>query len=349
MLKKGVQTVILLCGIVVLCNLLCKTPQDNTIRTQEQVSSTAGFVVQVEEEKGSFFYDPEELLPRMVLSVLPVSYEEMFQPELLKTLFVLCRTNLWNYWEQQGKKEMICLQLGTSPLPILSEADYRQICEQQIPKNHRNDILEAQKATKGIILSFQGEVIEAPFFFLSSGRTRSAKELFPSESYPYLNARECKTDMQHQDYLQQNMWQSGEFYQKLMGLLIGKDSALQLLETQQLTWSDFTVEKTIDGYVKYIEYQPEHIRVDANAFQEEFSLASPCILVEERNQTVVIETKGVGHGFGLSICYAATLAQEKKTYEEILFYFYENVALERRYNVSYALENCHRRKSERFF
>ena len=61
-------------------------------------------------------------------------------------------------------------------------------------------------------------------------------------------------------------------------------------------------------------------------------MQSPCIRVEEQTEAVLLEARGKGHGYGLSLSYAGYLAAQGKDYEMILSYFFENMNLERKYD-----------------
>ena len=54
---------------------------------------------------------------------------------------------------------------------------------------------------------------------------------------------------------------------------------------------------------------------------------SACFYISEIDCRVRIVTKGLGHGYGLSIYGANEMAKEGKTYQEILSYYYSGIEI----------------------
>ena len=82
-------------------------------------------------------------------------------------------------------------------------------------------------------------------------------------------------------------------------------------------------EREESGYVKTI--QVGNSSVSGEEFRKAFSLNSACFYIREIDGRVRIVTKGLGHGYGLSIYGANEMAKEGKTYQEILSYYYSGI------------------------
>ena len=80
--------------------------EDERPQREERMASTAGFSVIVETQNGSYCYDPEEVLPFMMASMLADQKGE----ELCRAAAVICRTNLVYKWQQENRPGQLILE-----------------------------------------------------------------------------------------------------------------------------------------------------------------------------------------------------------------------------------------------
>ena len=326
----GVVTrmILALCGIAFVCSLCWQKGHKDKEEDEQTTKSTAGFCVLVETDKGVVSYDPEEILMPMMRAMLAEEGEKKVQElsesarqELWKLLSVVCRTNLVKEWEDNGRKQQLVLSKE------FFDIDTKEWNKEQ---KDENDIRKAITATKGIILCFQEQTIEAAFCYATAGQTRNADEIFGDDRYPYLVSVACEDDKNSTHYFAQYHFEKQDFFEKIHTTLWGKNMTF-LKQKNELQLEDVTVEKESTGYVHRIGYAEEQIWTDATSFQEIFGLQSPNFQVEERELEMVITTKGIGHGLGLSVYQALCMAGEEKSMEEILVYFYAGTTLEKKY------------------
>lgn len=327
-----VRIVLAICGLSFICSLCWQKERTQKQEEQQTISSTAGFRVLVETDKGVMSYDPEELLMPMMLAMLPQEGEQKLQElsesareEFWKLLSVVCRTNLVKEWEDNGRKEQWVL---SKEIFYMDTDDINATKEGNNIHEDENDIRKAIDATKGIILCFQEQTIEASFCYASAGQTRNANEIFGDDSYPYLSSVACADDKESIHYFAQYHFEKAQFYEKLQKVLFGEN---QLQQEMEISMEHIVIEKESTGYVRRIGYEQEGIWIDATSFQEAFGLQSPNFLIEERETEMVMTTKGIGHGLGLSVYQACCMAGQEKSMEEILTYFYAGVTLEKKY------------------
>ena len=64
-------------------------------------------------------------------------------------------------------------------------------------------------------------------------------------------------------------------------------------------------------------------KVNGEEFRKNYDLISSCFSIQQYEGKLRITTRGVGHGIGLSQNTANKMAENGKTAEEILKYFYE--------------------------
>lgn len=167
--------------------------------------------------------------------------------------------------------------------------------------------------TEGEVLTYQGQEIEAPYFAVSAEKTRGTE-------LPYLKSAESIWDITSEDFLKVEFYDAGELV----------DTCNQAFPEAGLTAEDWVntlvvTEREESGYVKTI--QVGNSSVSGEEFRKAFSLNSACFYIREIDGRVRIVTKGLGHGYGLSIYGANEMAKEGKTYQEILSYYYSGIEI----------------------
>ena len=160
---------------------------------------------------------------------------------------------------------------------------------------------------------YQGQEIEAPYFAVSAEKTRGTE-------LPYLKSAESIWDITSEDFLKVEFYDAGELV----------DTCNQAFPEAGLTAEDWVntlvvTEREESGYVKTI--QVGNSSVSGEEFRKAFSLNSACFYIREIDGRVRIVTKGLGHGYGLSIYGANEMAKEGKTYQEILSYYYSGIEI----------------------
>ena len=137
------------------------------------------FQVVVEEEIGTFYYQPEMLTGLLMYRVIPedtvfsssedyiVREDAAYDPEqeYLKALAIVCRSNIAAAWEGEQCPELLLYE------QMAFEADKFYRILQTLPENSRrvklNEIKRAVDATKGVVITRDGAVMTAPFFTTS--------------------------------------------------------------------------------------------------------------------------------------------------------------------------------------
>lgn len=310
-MKKMLRLLLFLFSIPLVCSFFMKKNETQEEGVSGRLTSTIGFRVEVTEVTGTFSYDPEELLPYTMLSLL--AGEE--GKELERAAAIVCRTNLIYAWEREGNP--VTLDFAKTGLTFCGRKVFRKM-------QNTDTLLQAVQDTQGMILTYEGEVIDAPFFYLSAGSTRNGAEVYGAGRCSYLRARECINDLSREEYLQQYFYGKKEFYQKLS----------RWITQPVFSLSDLELYRETTGYVHNIFYKKAEITIPSDAFCEEFGLRSPCFNWEEREDRIMIQTKGIGHGLGFDVCEASFLAEQGYSCYDILTYFYSGVMPDRRYNVT---------------
>lgn len=173
-------------------------------------------------------------------------------------------------------------------------------------------IVEAVTETKGQILTYEGEPIQASFFSTSNGFTVNSEDYWKNE-YPYLRSVESPWDKKSPKYVQKVKLQVRTVEEKL-GVLIKKDGKVGKVVA---TTSGKRIGKFAIGKK---EFTGKEIR-------EKLGLRSTDFQMEKKGKEITITTKGYGHGVGLSQYGANGMAEEGKSYKEIVNYYYKGIEI----------------------
>lgn len=245
--------------------------------------------------------DEEEKMAALVSILardIPVTYEE----EAIRAQAVIVRTN-YEYALSQGK----------APETGLSVAEQTKLFGNENYNRYYQKLENCLIDTEGEVLTYQGQEIEAPYFAVSAEKTRGTE-------LPYLKSAESIWDITSEDFLKVEFYDAGELV----------DTCNQAFPEAGLTAEDWVntlvvTEREESGYVKTI--QVGNSSVSGEEFRKAFSLNSGCFYIREIDGRVRIVTKGLGHGYGLSIYGANEMAKEGKTYQEILSYYYSGIEI----------------------
>ena len=245
--------------------------------------------------------DEEEKMAALVSILardIPVTYEE----EAIRAQAVIVRTN-YEYALSQGK----------APETGLSVAEQTKLFGNENYNRYYQKLENCLIDTEGEVLAYQGQEIEAPYFAVSAEKTRGTE-------LPYLKSVESIWDITSEDFLKVEFYDAGELV----------DTCNQAFPEAGLTTEDWVntlvvTEREESGYVKTI--QVGNSSVSGEEFRKVFSLNSACFYIREIDGRVRIVTKGLGHGYGLSIYGANEMAKEGKTYQEILSYYYSGIEI----------------------
>ncbi|ACM59369.1 stage II sporulation protein D [Caldicellulosiruptor bescii] len=177
----------------------------------------------------------------------------------------------------------------------------------------------AVEETKGQVLVYKGQVIDSLFHAASGGRTEDAKEVF-KEEIPYLKSVVSRGEESCPKF-------SGEFYFTYNDLLkrLKKYFPGLKVNTQNISSQIKVVERTATQRVKTVKIG--NTILSGNQFRSIFGLYSTEFWLYPDRRGLRIQTRGYGHGLGMSQWGANHLARQGKNYKQILLYYYQNVKI----------------------
>ena len=182
-------------------------------------------------------------------------------------------------------------------------------------------VKEAVRATSGEVLTYEGELIEATYFSCSGGRTEAAAAVWGSD-VPYLQS----VDSPGEEPLAVHDRDETELPAGEFAALLEKEEPAANFSGPENGWVGQTV-WTAGGGVETIELGG--VRFRGIRLRTLLGLRSTAFTIRVEDGTVTITTRGYGHRVGMSQYGAQAMAQEGKTYAEILAHYYVGTRLEK--------------------
>ncbi|MEW9110800.1 MAG: stage II sporulation protein D [Cytobacillus gottheilii] len=252
----------------------------------------------------------EDYLVGVVSAEMPAEFED----EALKAQALTART----YIVQHLMKDQ--------DLNIPGDAQVYDTVDHQVYKNKEElkkqwkeeydsnikKVTEAVRATAGQILTYEGNPIQAQFFSTSNGFTENSESVW-TNAIPYLKSVESPWDQKSPEFTDQLVIAVPDFEAKL-GVSLPEGPAIGSV-----------TERTAGKRVSKVNINGKELKgVD---IREKLGLRSTDFTWERKGDNVVIQTKGYGHGVGMSQYGANGMAAEGKTYKEIVNHYYKGVEI----------------------
>lgn len=173
-------------------------------------------------------------------------------------------------------------------------------------------IRTAVRQTAGQILTYNNEPITATFFSTSNGYTENSEDYW-SNSFPYLKSVQSPWDKNSPKFSDQKIFTIKDFENKLGVKLADKNAVGTVTER---TEGKRVSKVKINGKV-----------LTGKEIREKLALKSSDFTWTVKGNNIVINTKGYGHGVGMSQYGANGMAQEGKKYNDIVKHYYQGVEI----------------------
>lgn len=245
----------------------------------------------------------EDYVTGTVAAEMPAS----FHSEALKAQAVCARTYAFRkLWERKPypKQADLSDDVNSCQAFISAEEFYRR----QGSRALYQKVQEAVKATRGEIMVYKGEPVDALYHSTCGGKTESAVDLW-GKDVPYLRSVKCRYCSQSRHY-----------------------SSVQVFSLQELNRSLDTAggspvfkitAATPNGRIKKITINGEEL--SGEKLRRLLRLPSTWCRFKIRAAGVEIHSRGYGHGLGLCQYGANGMAEAGKDYRRILKQYYQGV------------------------
>lgn len=243
----------------------------------------------------------EEYLVGVVAAEMPAS----FNSEALKAQAILARTYAL-------KKISKCEKLTdtVSTQAYIDKNEMQKKWSNDYNKYY-NKIVSAVNSTKGQVVKYNGNYIEALYHSTSNGKTESAKEVW-GQDIPYLKSIDSSWDKKTSTYLKIEN-KGFNTLMKILGIDIDKNTNIEILSKDESgRVSKIRVEDKV--------YTGVEFRTLLDLRSTDFD-----IVITENGLEII--TRGYGHGVGMSQYGANEMAKLGYNYKEIINHYYQNVKI----------------------
>lgn len=247
-------------------------------------------------------------LEQYVASVVSSEMPATFHSNALKAQAIAARTYIVNHL-LRDEDEVISdttnhqVYRDKTELQTLWGADFHWKWEK---------INRAVNETEGLIITYENEPITPTFFSMSNGYTEAAEHYWGNE-LPYLKSVESKWEEGLPNFKTQEIFTITELN--------------TLLDTQLSQGVAIPIHVTRTPSQRVNEVKINNQTYTGRQIREKLGLRSTDFTIEQKNNHFIFTTKGYGHGVGMSQYGANGMAEEGKTYEQILSYYYQNITI----------------------
>lgn len=176
-----------------------------------------------------------------------------------------------------------------------------------------NKILQAVTETKGEVITYNNEPIIAVFSAASSEKSESALDVWGTD-IPYLQSVESMGGNACEKYSESVTISASDFRKKVEDTFPSAD-----VSGSPNDWFKAS-ERSEAGGIKTVMLGG--IKVEGTAIREMFGLNSTNFTITAKDDEIEFHTTGYGHGVGMSQYGAKYMAEQGKSYEEILIHYY---------------------------
>lgn len=265
-----------------------------------------------------------------LLCVVASEISFKYEYEAIKAQVVVARTYLFNKiinsLEEQGD---VCDSYkhcqAFNDIEVLEKNWYEKGYTYTEIEEGKNKIKKAIVETQNQIITYNGEIINALFHASSPNKTENAKAIWSNEDVPYLKSVENVEDESYE-----NRKSFVEIsYPTFKSVLIDNG---YILDLTQEDFSKICVnEYTESGRVKNINVGA--YRIKAENLRTLFNIKSTDFSIQVKEDKIIFDVTGYGHGVGMSQVGANTYAKAGYTYDQIIHHYYTNVDIVDGYNV----------------
>lgn len=278
-----------------------ETKKDNYTETKKENIKKNEITVTVYRNNGKIInLELEEYVLGVVGAEMPAS----FNIEALKAQAILARTYALKSIKN-GKKltDTVSTQAykDNSELQMLWKNDYTKYYEK---------IKKAVNETKGKVILYNNEYIDAVYHSTSNGKTENSKNVWKN-ILPYLVSVDSSWDKNVKSYKKETIFEINEFC-NILKLDVEEPITYEIIHNETGRVRQITINnKTFSG----------------TGFRNLLKLRSADFEIEINDEKVKVTTYGYGHGVGMSQYGANEMAKQGYSYIQILKHYYTGVVI----------------------
>lgn len=241
------------------------------------------------------------LLDDYLLGVVAGEMPASFELEAIKAQVVASRTFVYS--------RLLSVDNTTNTQVYLNEEEMKKSWQDHY-EEYKAKIQKAIEATRGEIMTYQGECISALFYSSSNGKSENVENYFAGSPKSYLVSVDSPWDEKYDSsFLREKSFSRAELNQ-CFGDFVYRD---------MIRYPSGRVQSIVINGKNYTGRQ----------VREKLQLASSDFTIEKEGDDFVFVTKGNGHGVGMSQYGAQGMAKEGYGYVDILKHYYQGIDITR--------------------
>lgn len=250
----------------------------------------------------------EEYIVGVVAGEMPVS----FHIEALKAQAVAARNYAYKKIESNKESEYDVIDTTANQV-YLDINDLKTSWKNNYVENI-NKVRQAVSETTSEYVVYNNEIINLFYFSTSNGKTENAEMVF-NVDVPYLKSVDSPWDEQESSGFNSSQEFTKEEFCKSLEIECQDSLKIEnIVRDDSNRITSITInEKTFKGTEIY-----KLLKIRSTDFE-----------IEEKDDQIIFNTKGYGHGVGMSQYGANGMAKEGYTYKEILAHYYQNTSLKK--------------------
>lgn len=247
-----------------------------------------------------------EELEDYVLGVVACEMPASFNEEALKAMSVAART--FALYKINTNKNYT-LKSTTSDQCYISTKEMKNKWKDNYDKYY-NKIKEAVEETKDEYMTYNGDVIISFYFSTSNGYTENCENVF-SQKLDYLVSVPSTFESRY-NYNEKTVKLSTKSFLNKLGINDDKIEKIKIDRSDTNRINSITINNK---------------KFKGTKFRSLLSLRSTDATIKYDNDYVYIDTKGYGHGVGMSQYGANAMAKLGYKYDDILKYYYKGIEI----------------------
>ncbi|MCI8760242.1 MAG: stage II sporulation protein D [Clostridia bacterium] len=257
----------------------------------------------------------DEYLYHVVSAEMPADFEL----EALKAQAVVARTyTIYKVLNKKHENADICDD-STCCQAWVSKEDRLARWEEDKKESNWLKIEQCVNETKGKIITYQNEPINAFFHANSGGTTELPVNVWGGSNFPYLQVVETAGEEGYTQYASEIELSNEELIAKLKEKY--EDIQINFASQEDIK----ILEYTDSNRVKTIKFGNHNLSgVEARSL---FGLRSTNFEIIKESDKIKFTVKGYGHGVGMSQTGADNMAKQGNNYEQIIHHFYVGVEI----------------------
>lgn len=187
---------------------------------------------------------------------------------------------------------------------------------------YKSKIARAVRETAGIVITHQGNLVEPVYHSTSGGKTENSENVWTGTAVPYLRSVDCIWDSQSPRYEEQSTISWSELDSSL-------GTSLQAIPvSSRVSGNRGVIEidsKTDTGRINQVNIGGRSFQ--ATELRVLLGLNSTNFTYEVNERGITFNTTGFGHGVGMCQYGANGQAEEGRSFDQIIRYYYTGVDL----------------------